>query len=167
MNHRTGLDRSQTLLFPERLEDYIGPETPVRFLDAFVGSLDLHALGFARARCADTGNGSITAENGLLVLHFREAPAKGVIFNLYRDGQLCAKDIVSNEWTDSGAADYTNTVHFYVAEALDKSTGNTSHLSPSRSFLTADNSWQPDCHERQSPRGLERFFSFSRTASCH
>ena len=23
MNHRTGLDRSQTLLFPERLEDYI------------------------------------------------------------------------------------------------------------------------------------------------
>jgi transposase len=55
MNHRTGLDRSQTLLFPERLEDYIGPENPVRFLDAFVASLDLHALGFARARCADTG----------------------------------------------------------------------------------------------------------------
>jgi transposase len=49
------LDRSQTLLFPERLEDYIGPENPVRFLDAFVGALDLHALGFARARCADTG----------------------------------------------------------------------------------------------------------------
>ncbi len=23
MNHRTGLDRSQTLLFPERLEDYV------------------------------------------------------------------------------------------------------------------------------------------------
>jgi len=55
MNHRTGLDRSQTLLFPERLEDYIGPENPVRFLDAFVASLDLHALDFARARCADTG----------------------------------------------------------------------------------------------------------------
>jgi len=55
MNHRTGLDRSQTLLFPERLEDYIAAENPVRFLEAFVGSLDLHALGFARARCADTG----------------------------------------------------------------------------------------------------------------
>jgi transposase len=27
----------------------------VRFLDAFVASLDLHALGFAKARCADTG----------------------------------------------------------------------------------------------------------------
>ncbi len=55
MNHRTGLDRSQTLLFPERLEDYIGPENPVRFLDAFAGSLNLHTLGFAKARCADTG----------------------------------------------------------------------------------------------------------------
>src|SRR5271170_5039765 len=55
MNHRTGLDRSQTLLFPERLEDYIAAENPVRFLDAFVASLDLHTLGFDKARCADTG----------------------------------------------------------------------------------------------------------------
>jgi len=55
MNHRAGLDRSQTLLFPERLEDYIAPENPVRFLDAFIASLDLAALGFAKARCASTG----------------------------------------------------------------------------------------------------------------
>jgi transposase len=55
MKHRAGLDRSQTLLFPERLEDYIAAENPVRFLDAFVASLDLHALGFDKARCADTG----------------------------------------------------------------------------------------------------------------
>ncbi len=55
MNHLRGLDRSQTLLFPERLEDYIRPENPVRFLDAFAGSLDLHALGFARAQVANTG----------------------------------------------------------------------------------------------------------------
>ena len=55
MNHRAGLDRSQTLLFPERLEDYIAPENPVRFLDAFATSLDLAALGFAKAHCASTG----------------------------------------------------------------------------------------------------------------
>ncbi len=55
LKHRTGLDRSQTLLFPERLEDYVGPENPVRFLDAFVASLDLHALGFAKAQVAATG----------------------------------------------------------------------------------------------------------------
>ena len=55
MKHRSGLDRSQTLMFPERLEDYVGAENPVRFLDAFVASLDLHALGFARAQVANTG----------------------------------------------------------------------------------------------------------------
>ena len=55
MNHRAGLDRSQTLLFPERLEDYVAAENPVRFLDAFAASLDLRALGFAKAVCAATG----------------------------------------------------------------------------------------------------------------
>jgi transposase len=55
MNHRTGLDRTQTLLFPERLEDYVGAENPVRFVDAFAASLNLHALGFAKAQCAATG----------------------------------------------------------------------------------------------------------------
>lgn len=55
MNHRTGLDRSQALLFPESLNDYVAAENPVRFLDAFVGWLDLHDLGFAKAQCADTG----------------------------------------------------------------------------------------------------------------
>ncbi len=55
MNHRAGLERSQTLLFPERLEDYVGPENPVRFLDAFVEKLDLAQLGFTKALCAATG----------------------------------------------------------------------------------------------------------------
>lgn len=55
MNHRTGLARNQTLLFPESLDDYITLENPVRFLDAFVQKLDLHALGFAKAKVAETG----------------------------------------------------------------------------------------------------------------
>src|SRR6478736_6273385 len=55
MKHVIGLERSQTLLFPERLEDYVTPENPVRFLDAFIAKQDLAALGFAKARCADTG----------------------------------------------------------------------------------------------------------------
>jgi len=55
MNHRAGLDRSQSLLFPETLDEYIADENPVRFLDAFVGSLDLAALGFTHTTCADTG----------------------------------------------------------------------------------------------------------------
>jgi transposase len=56
MKHRCGLDRLQRQLLPEALEDYIGPENPVRFLDAFVASLDLHALSFAKTFCASTGS---------------------------------------------------------------------------------------------------------------
>jgi transposase len=55
MNHRTGLSRQQTLLFPETLDEYVCAENPVRFLEAFVGSLDLHALGFAKAIPEPTG----------------------------------------------------------------------------------------------------------------
>jgi len=55
MNHCRGLCRQQTLLLPETLEDYVAQENPVRFLDAFVAGLDLHDLGFAKARCAETG----------------------------------------------------------------------------------------------------------------
>ena len=43
------------MLLPETIEDYVAPENPVRFLDAFVASLDLHALGFAKAIAAYTG----------------------------------------------------------------------------------------------------------------
>jgi transposase len=43
-----GHDRSQTLLLPESLEDYVGSENPVRFIDAFVDGLDLAAAGFLR-----------------------------------------------------------------------------------------------------------------------
>ena len=55
MNHVRGVDREQALLLPETIEDYVTPENPVRFIDAFVASLDLHALGFARAIAAYTG----------------------------------------------------------------------------------------------------------------
>jgi transposase len=50
-----GDDRAQTLLFPERLDDYIDEENPVRVVDAFVDELDLAALGFDGMVPADTG----------------------------------------------------------------------------------------------------------------
>ena len=37
------------------MEDYITEENPVRFIDAFVESLDLVELGFVRSTPADTG----------------------------------------------------------------------------------------------------------------
>lgn len=46
MNFIEGTDRQQTQLLPATLEDYVGPDHPVRFLDAFVNGLDLRAAGF-------------------------------------------------------------------------------------------------------------------------
>lgn len=55
MNYIRGSEREEMLLLPEALEDYIAPNNPVRFLDAFVGQLDLQAAGFARAQLPETG----------------------------------------------------------------------------------------------------------------
>jgi transposase len=41
-----GVDRGQTTLFPESLDDWIDENNPVRVIDAFVDALDLRALGF-------------------------------------------------------------------------------------------------------------------------
>ena len=46
MNILSGSDRHQTHLLPPALEDYVGPDNPVRFLDPFVAQLDLRATGF-------------------------------------------------------------------------------------------------------------------------
>ena len=42
-----GESRFQVLLFPEKLDDYIGIDAPVRVIDAFVDRLDMDALGFS------------------------------------------------------------------------------------------------------------------------
>jgi transposase len=55
MAHISGDDRSQLLLLPEAVEDYVGPENVVRFIDAFVDGLDLGATGFARVEPKATG----------------------------------------------------------------------------------------------------------------
>lgn len=55
MAHISGDDRSQLLLLPESVDDYVGPDNPVRFIEAFVDSLDLGASGFERVRCKATG----------------------------------------------------------------------------------------------------------------
>ena len=55
MNYIAGSDRGEALLFPEVLDDYIGPENPVRFIDAFVAELDLSKAGFSNAQLNETG----------------------------------------------------------------------------------------------------------------
>jgi len=41
-----GWDRDQATLFPQRLDEAIGEDNPVRVVDAFIDALDLKELGF-------------------------------------------------------------------------------------------------------------------------
>src|SRR6202047_3858658 len=53
-----GVDRGQTTLFPEALEDWIGEDNPVRVIDVFVDELDLAGLGFNGVEPEVTGRPS-------------------------------------------------------------------------------------------------------------
>ncbi len=46
---KTGESRDQTNLLPPRIEDYVGPDNPVRAIESFVCALDLAKLGFRHA----------------------------------------------------------------------------------------------------------------------
>jgi transposase len=50
-----GVDRGQSTLFPECLEDWIVEDNPVRVIDVFVDELDLRGLGFDRVQPEATG----------------------------------------------------------------------------------------------------------------
>src|SRR3954465_686843 len=55
MMYIAGHDRSQLLLLPEAVDDYVGSDNPVRFIDAFVDGLDLAAASFSRVEPKVTG----------------------------------------------------------------------------------------------------------------
>jgi transposase len=55
MGYIRGESREQIYLLPEAIDDYVGPENPVRFLDVFVEKLDLAGIGFTHATPANTG----------------------------------------------------------------------------------------------------------------
>src|SRR3979490_1267909 len=68
-----GLDRGQSTLFPECLEDWIGEDNPVRVIDVFVDELDLAELGFDGVDPEVTG---------------RPSYHPSVLLKLYIDGYL-------------------------------------------------------------------------------
>jgi transposase len=53
-----GQDRSQLILLPDCLDDYVGEDNPVRIVDAFIDELDLAVLGFAGVIPEATGRPS-------------------------------------------------------------------------------------------------------------
>jgi transposase len=53
-----GIDRCQSTLFPECLDDWIDENNPVRVIDVFVDELDLAELGFGGIAPEVTGRPS-------------------------------------------------------------------------------------------------------------
>jgi transposase len=51
-------DRSLSTLLPERLDDYVSEDNPVRVVDVFVDILDLSTMGFERVAAKATGRPS-------------------------------------------------------------------------------------------------------------
>ena len=55
MGYIRGMNRDQVLLFPDIVDEYIAQNNPVRFIDAYVESLDLAGLEFTHAVPQETG----------------------------------------------------------------------------------------------------------------
>lgn len=55
MGYIYGEDRNQIQFYTSTLEEFIGEDNPVRFIDAFVEQLDIAELGIGRAEPASTG----------------------------------------------------------------------------------------------------------------
>jgi len=55
MDYIRGESREQKIMFPETVDDYIGEENPVRFIEAFVDGLEMGELGFERAEPNERG----------------------------------------------------------------------------------------------------------------
>ena len=49
MGYIEGQERSQIMMFPESIDEYISEDNAVRVIDAYVDQLDMEELGFKRA----------------------------------------------------------------------------------------------------------------------
>jgi transposase len=58
MSYIEGESREQRILFPEILDDYIGEDNVVRFIDAFVDGLEIEELRFDRSAPKESGRPS-------------------------------------------------------------------------------------------------------------
>ena len=55
MRYISGTPRDQAQMFPPLMDDFVAEENPVRFIDAFVDSLDMEELKFVRSEPKKTG----------------------------------------------------------------------------------------------------------------
>ena len=65
-----GIDRTQELVLPRTIDEYIDKENPVRFIDGFVDTLDMNSIGFTHSETKDTGRPPYNPSD-LLKLHIQ------------------------------------------------------------------------------------------------
>lgn len=63
----SGIGRKQYLLLPDKIEDYIDKDNPIRLIDAFVDSLNLEESGFAHSALEDCAGGRPSYDPGDLL----------------------------------------------------------------------------------------------------
>jgi transposase len=88
MAHIAGFGRDQLLSLSEAVDDYVEADNSVRFIDVFVGGLDLAAAGFGRVEAKATG---------------RPGYAPGDLLKLYIYGTSIGSDRADG-WSASVAA---------------------------------------------------------------
>ncbi len=66
-----GTDRNQATLFPDRLEDWIDEDSPVRVIDLFVDAIDLGEIGFLRDGAGANGAARLSPFGPAEAIHLR------------------------------------------------------------------------------------------------
>ena len=66
-----GTDRGQATLFPDRLEDWIGEDNPVRVIDLFVDEIDLAEIGLVRDGSGEDRTARLSPVGSAEALHLR------------------------------------------------------------------------------------------------
>ena len=78
--------RTQGMLLPPCLDDYVSEHNPVRAIDAFVDTLDLRALGFEHAK-ANSGAGQPAFNPALLLKLYLYGTQRGVLSSRRLEGE--------------------------------------------------------------------------------
>ncbi len=159
MMHISGSERSQLLLLPEAIDDYVAVDNPVRFIDAFVDRLDLKAAGFERVQAKATGRPGY-APGDLLKLYiygYLNRVRSSRRLNLFRH-ELLAVDGTRIKVVNNKGRNFTTGSLQKFIEAVDKK------LEDYLKRLDAS-----DAEEQATSHGLQRFCTrgFSRYAGVN
>jgi hypothetical protein len=86
----------------------------------------------------DVTGPAIAPVDGKLALRYISRSYES-LHNIYRDGILHAERIDSKHWVDPDSADHASIARFYSVEAIDRRSGNASHLAPALAHTTSRN----------------------------